>query len=108
MKLRLDVVRLMNKDVIATSCEPVWGVARINCVDIDEDLYQIRGFQNGTDNINVVNAGRKVDIGPFKNAPDGYTTIGWYHIDASGNIIERCPYDDEEEVYNHHHIDVNK
>lgn len=111
MNMKLEVIRLINNDVIATSCESVWGVARISCVDDDENIYTIKnGFKNGTNNTNRDEAGRRIDISPFVGAPKGYTTAGWYHVDASGTIIERCPYsgNESEDVYSHHHIDVSR
>lgn len=65
-------------------------------------------YRNGTNNTNRSESGRKLDNKFFESVPVGFTTTGWYHIDSKGNIIERCPYNEPEDVHNHHHIALDK
>jgi len=106
MEIKLQVINLENSDVIATSCQNVWGVAKINFNDPDYSVSW--AYQNGTNNTNLGEDGNRDAKGKTnKNSPilDGN---GYYHIDSQGNIIEKCPCETLKDIKSIHNIDVSK
>ncbi|GEM_PF-4664399 len=104
MKTKLEIINLSNDDVVATSCTNVWGVTYFG---YETDHYiRDQGVKNGTNNNNRNDMTRFVEDNSNITTLPGFGTDGYYHIDASGNIIEKCPYSEKNDVHTAHNIEM--
>jgi len=111
MNAKLEVIKLTNEDVIATSCKSAWGVALYYdyyYTPGGPTYYGYKGYKNGTNETNKNEPGRIFEEDDLTNEPDGYSGEGFYHINSDGSIIEKCDFfDDYINMIGNHNIDLD-